>query len=64
MYNFNGEKSENYIGKRIRTIRQEQGLSQGELAEKVNEITERYSDNNTALNANRIQQLFLSVSSL
>ena len=44
MEDFDAEKSGARIGRRIRAIRTEQGLSQGELGEKV------------GLNANRIQQ--------
>jgi transcriptional regulator with XRE-family HTH domain len=53
---FDKETAGSRIGRRIRAIRQEQGISQSELAEKVNEIAENYAENSTALNANRIQQ--------
>ena len=41
---FNRETAPNRVGRRIRAIRQEEGMSQGDLGEKV------------GLNANRIQQ--------
>lgn len=53
---FDRETAGSRIGRRIREIRQEENMTQGDLADKVNHISQASVKKITALNANRIQQ--------